>query len=329
MSASPASPTIASQWADPLIVTVAPNGAYKQPADHSAVPITPATLATTAKACLDAGAAMLHMHIRDAQGRHSLDVEGYREAQRVVRQAVGDAMVIQITSEAAGVYQAPAQIAMVEALQPEAVSIGLREVDKPEIGEAGLQRFFTGLAQRGLGARAVGGVGARRGFGFGLGLWLARLRLLGRRLGDHQVRRTPGFGLWVRRLDRLGRTAHHRLLSRRGRRRRRSATGHAGNLGPHLGLHRGRIAHLPVHAERQGQQQQTMHAQRQPQPRTGPALRFTRTPTWGCADDHAGRSAHASAPGGAHGQAHPGHTGLLQHVFREMMFAIPGRGMRR
>ena len=148
MTASPTSPTTPSQWADPLIVTVAPNGAYKQPADHPAVPITPATLATTAKACLDAGAAMLHMHIRDAQGRHSLDVEGYREAQRVVRQAVGDAMVIQITSEAAAVYQAPAQIAMVEALQPEAVSIGLREVDKPEIGDAGLQRFFTGLAQR-------------------------------------------------------------------------------------------------------------------------------------------------------------------------------------
>jgi len=145
MSASPASP---SQWADPLIVTVAPNGAYKQPGDHPAVPITPATLATTAKACLDTGAAMLHMHIRDAQGRHSLDVEGYREAQRVVRQAVGDAMVIQITSEAAGVYQAPAQIAMVEALQPEAVSIGLREIDKPEIGEAGLQRFFARLAQQ-------------------------------------------------------------------------------------------------------------------------------------------------------------------------------------
>lgn len=145
MSASPPTP---SQWADPLIVTVAPSGAYKQPTDHPAVPITPATLATTAKACLDAGAAMLHMHIRDVQGRHSLDIEGYREAQRVVRQAVGDAMVIQITSEAAGVYQAPAQIAMVEALQPEAVSIGLREIDKPEIGEAGLQRFFSDLAQR-------------------------------------------------------------------------------------------------------------------------------------------------------------------------------------
>ncbi len=134
-----------SQWADPLIVTVAPNGAYKQVSDHPAVPITPSALAATAKACLDAGAAMLHMHIRDAQGRHSLDVEGYREAQRVVRNAVGDAMVIQITSEAAGVYRAPAQIAMVQALQPEAVSVGLREIDQPEIGEAGLQQFFAGL----------------------------------------------------------------------------------------------------------------------------------------------------------------------------------------
>ena len=60
---------------DPLIITVAPNGAYKQPADHKALPIKPADLALTAKHCLDAGAAMLHLHIRDAQGRHSLDVQ--------------------------------------------------------------------------------------------------------------------------------------------------------------------------------------------------------------------------------------------------------------
>jgi len=55
----------------------------------------------------------------------------------------------QVTSEAAGVYRAPEQIAMVEALRPEAVSVGLRELDQPEIGEAGLERFFTGLATRG------------------------------------------------------------------------------------------------------------------------------------------------------------------------------------
>jgi 3-keto-5-aminohexanoate cleavage enzyme len=132
---------------DPLILTVAPNGAYKQLADHPAVPITAATLAETAKACRDAGAGMLHMHIREPDGRHSLDAEGYREALRVVHAAVGDSMVLQVTSEAAGRYQAPAQIAMVRELRPEAISIGLREIDKPEIGEAGLQDFFGWLAR--------------------------------------------------------------------------------------------------------------------------------------------------------------------------------------
>lgn len=132
---------------DPLILTVAPNGAYKQPADHAAVPVTADTLAQTAKACRDAGAAMLHMHIREPDGRHSLDAEVYREALRVVHAAVGDSMVLQVTSEAAGRYQAPAQIAMVRELRPEAVSIGLREIDKPEIGEEGLEEFFHWLAR--------------------------------------------------------------------------------------------------------------------------------------------------------------------------------------
>ena len=45
---------------DPLILTVAPNGAYKQAADHPALPLTPSHLAAEAKRCLDAGAAMLH-----------------------------------------------------------------------------------------------------------------------------------------------------------------------------------------------------------------------------------------------------------------------------
>lgn len=131
----------------PLIVTVAPNGAHKQAADHPALPLTPQTLAATARRCLDAGAAMLHLHIRDAAGRHSLDVDGYREALRVVHAAVGPNMVLQVTSEAARVYEAPAQIAMVRALRPEAVSVGLREVDRPAIGDAGLADFFGWLAR--------------------------------------------------------------------------------------------------------------------------------------------------------------------------------------
>lgn len=131
----------------PLLITVAPNGAYKQRHDHAALPMTPAELGQTAKLCLEAGAAMMHMHIRDAEGRHSLDAQGYRDAQQAVKAAVGDELIVQVTSEAARVYKAPEQMAMVTTLKPEAVSVGLREVDQPEIGEAGLARFFGWLAQ--------------------------------------------------------------------------------------------------------------------------------------------------------------------------------------
>jgi 3-keto-5-aminohexanoate cleavage enzyme len=132
---------------DPLIITVAPNGAYKQVSDHPALPVDAASLAATAKQCCDAGASMLHLHIRDAQGRHSLDVAAYRDALQVVKAAVGGAMVLQITSEAARIYQAPEQMAMVRAVRPEAVSVGLRELDQPAIGELGLSEFFGWLAR--------------------------------------------------------------------------------------------------------------------------------------------------------------------------------------
>ncbi len=134
-------------YAQPLIITSAPNGAYKLANDHPQVPLTADSLARTAKACLEAGAGMLHLHIRDAQGRHSLDVAGYRAALQAVRAAVGEDMVLQVTSEAAKAYEAPAQIAMVRELRPEAVSVGLREVDQPAIGEAGLAGFFGWLAR--------------------------------------------------------------------------------------------------------------------------------------------------------------------------------------
>lgn len=132
---------------EPLIITVAPNGAYKQIREHAALPLTAASLAVTAKHCLDAGAAMLHLHIRDAQGRHSLDVVLYQEALRVVQAAVGNAMVLQITSESAGIYQPQQQMAMVRAVRPHAVSVGLRELDLPDVGELVLADFFTWLAR--------------------------------------------------------------------------------------------------------------------------------------------------------------------------------------
>ena len=43
---------------DSLIITAAPNGAYKQRSDHAQIPLTVEHIAATAKACLDAGASL-------------------------------------------------------------------------------------------------------------------------------------------------------------------------------------------------------------------------------------------------------------------------------
>lgn len=132
----------------PAILTVAPNGARRTTADHAALPVVPATLAETARACRDAGAAMIHLHVRDSGQRHSLDPELYRQATAAIRDAVGDDLIVQATSEAAGVYRAPAQLAAMRALAPEAVSLGLREFVPDDGDDAAVADFaaFLGFA---------------------------------------------------------------------------------------------------------------------------------------------------------------------------------------
>lgn len=130
----------------PLSIAVAPNGARKTHADHPALPITPDELAACARQCVDAGAAMLHLHVRRPDGTHSLEPDDYRPAIARVKQAVGDALVIQVTTEAVGIYGPAQQMASVRALQPEAMSAALRELVPDAAHEAEAARFFAELA---------------------------------------------------------------------------------------------------------------------------------------------------------------------------------------
>lgn len=110
-----------------ILIAVAPNGARLRRRDHAALPLTPGEIADTALGCAQAGAAMIHLHVRDDRGRHSLDPRHYEPAIAAVKRRVGDKMLIQVSSEAAGQYTTDRQIAAVEALMPECVSLGLRE----------------------------------------------------------------------------------------------------------------------------------------------------------------------------------------------------------
>lgn len=125
----------------PFAIAVAPNGARRTKADHPALPMTAAELAATAEAALAAGAAMIHLHVRGADGAHVLDAGLYREAEAAIRAATGDALVVQITTEAVGRYTTVEQIALVDALRPESVSLALREII-PEGQEAAGAALF-------------------------------------------------------------------------------------------------------------------------------------------------------------------------------------------
>jgi uncharacterized protein (DUF849 family) len=125
----------------PFILAVAPNGARRQKADHPALPLTPAELAREAAACREAGAAMLHLHVRDRDGGHLLDAEAYRTATAAIRAAVGQDMIVQITTEAVGLYTPAQQRAVVRDTAPEAVSLALKEMI-PNPGDEGEAAAF-------------------------------------------------------------------------------------------------------------------------------------------------------------------------------------------
>ena len=136
----------ATDW-PPLVLAASPTGARLTPRDHPALPISPDEIARAAAACLEAGAAMIHLHVRDRDGRHTLDAEAYRAAIAAVRRAVADRLVVQVTSEAVGLYTPEQQMAMVRALKPEAVSLSLHEILPDAAAEPAAATFLAWLAK--------------------------------------------------------------------------------------------------------------------------------------------------------------------------------------
>ncbi|AJP55900.1 class III aminotransferase [Pandoraea vervacti] len=136
-------------------LAVAPNGARRTHADHPALPMTPDELGACAKACLEVGTAMIHLHVRKADGTHSLEVSDYAAGIAAVRRAVGDELVLQVTTEAVGIYAPAQQIATVQALRPEAISVALREILPDATHAPAAQAFFGWLWRENVTAQYI------------------------------------------------------------------------------------------------------------------------------------------------------------------------------
>jgi uncharacterized protein (DUF849 family) len=80
----------------PTLLTVAPTGAETAKADAPALPCTLDELVSTAKACEAAGAAVIHVHVRDGAAQPTLDVGRVTAAIEAVREATD--LVVQVST---------------------------------------------------------------------------------------------------------------------------------------------------------------------------------------------------------------------------------------
>ncbi|MCW2797036.1 3-keto-5-aminohexanoate cleavage protein [Nocardioides sp.] len=82
--------------AEALLITVAPTGAETTKADCPRLPTTLEELVSTAVDCEAAGAAMIHVHIRDDDHRPTLDLARLRDTVTALREATD--LVVQLST---------------------------------------------------------------------------------------------------------------------------------------------------------------------------------------------------------------------------------------
>lgn len=134
---------------DKRLIMSAPNGARRGKADHPALPVTLEDVVATAVSVSAEGAEALHAHVRGDDGQHVLDAGLYSELVRELAAAC-PSLTVQITTEAVGLYSAQQQADVVKAVQPEAVSVAIREM-APQDGDMALaRRFYHEAAEAGI-----------------------------------------------------------------------------------------------------------------------------------------------------------------------------------
>src|SRR5262249_33226090 len=102
------------------LITVAPTGAESEKSAVPALPVTLDELVTTAKECQAAGAAVVHVHIRDAEARPTLDLSRLRDTVAALRE--GTDLIVQLSTGGAVTDSFDDRLAVLDA-GPDACSL--------------------------------------------------------------------------------------------------------------------------------------------------------------------------------------------------------------
>lgn len=134
-----------------LIITAALTGAEVTRAQQPALPITPQEIAVAAEECVKAGAAMVHLHARHADGSATQDKETYRQIIAAIRRRCD--VIIQVSTGGA-VGMTPQERLAPVTLAPEMATLSMGSVN---FGDdvfmnhpADMEAFLRAMQERGV-----------------------------------------------------------------------------------------------------------------------------------------------------------------------------------
>lgn len=107
---------------------VAPNGARLLQEEHKELPLKLENIVKTAKLCELNGAQAIHLHVRDDDYNHILDVKRYKETIKTIKKECTKDFIIQATTESVGKYKPFEMIRLIKELKPQATSVAIKEL---------------------------------------------------------------------------------------------------------------------------------------------------------------------------------------------------------
>jgi len=109
----------------PLIITAAITGAETTREMNPNLPVTPAEQAAASAECVKAGASIIHLHVRDDEGRPTQSLDRFRASIEAIRQACPKETIIQISTGGAVGDPMEKRVAPIVELGPEMASFNV------------------------------------------------------------------------------------------------------------------------------------------------------------------------------------------------------------
>jgi len=128
----------------PVVITVAITGSVPTKADNPAVPVTPSEQIESTHAAFEAGASLVHIHVRVKEQKSCSDAGLFGQVQEGVRRHC-PGMIVQFSTGGRG--RDPAQRGSALPLRPDMASLATGSVNFPTIVYENAPSLIDGLAQ--------------------------------------------------------------------------------------------------------------------------------------------------------------------------------------